>query len=391
MDVKILSSNLGLYRKAKKLSMKKIAEESGLPYNIYRKLESGQGSYFSDNLDSIAVALDVSNSKLIRPLRELRHVRLLTNKKFNERNTLLLDAGHWIVGYECIEDLLDDHIPNQLEAIRKQLTNKNDRAKQLANVTRKAFGLKYNDQIYSLCGLLESEGIKMGEVKVDSFDFFGFSINENDGGPAIIVNTFPSISVEQRIFAAAHELGHLLLHKSDYEVDTVKEKKQNDIEANEFASQFLMPEADFQEIWDHTSGLALIDRVIKIKQMYRVSYKTILYRRTIESTGGVNYWSRFQNEVMEVFRKKILCDDEIESYAKGDFRGNYPESRRDHEPETLYSIDFLICRLHRLVRQAVESDKINLSRGAEILNLSYEGMCELARSWYPPYRNKELL
>ncbi|ADG07796.1 protein of unknown function DUF955 [Kyrpidia tusciae DSM 2912] len=64
---------------------------------------------------------------------------------------------------------------------------------------------------------------------------------QEDGGPAIVVNTWDRISVERRIFSAAHELGHLLLHLSVYRVEEESEVKAQENEANLFASHFLMP------------------------------------------------------------------------------------------------------------------------------------------------------
>ncbi|MBI3927813.1 MAG: ImmA/IrrE family metallo-endopeptidase [Armatimonadetes bacterium] len=48
--------------------------------------------------------------------------------------------------------------------------------------------------------------------------------------------------MERRIFTAAHELGHLLLHKDAYQLDQAQEVKQEEVEANCFAGYFLMPE-----------------------------------------------------------------------------------------------------------------------------------------------------
>ncbi len=58
------------------------------------------------------------------------------------------------------------------------------------------------------------------ETTQDSF--FGLSVGERDGGAAVVVNTWDRISVERWIFAAAHELGHLLLHPAEYRRDATE-------------------------------------------------------------------------------------------------------------------------------------------------------------------------
>jgi len=79
-----------------------------------------------------------------------------------------------------------------------------------------------------------------------SDSFFGLSVAEDDGGPAIIVNVWERISVKRRIFSAAHELGHLLLHLDAYNVEESAEDKVQEREADVFASHFLMPEEALQ-------------------------------------------------------------------------------------------------------------------------------------------------
>ena len=55
-----------------------------------------------------------------------------------------------------------------------------------------------------------------------------------------------------------------------------KELGLGEEEANSFASSFLMPDASFQKEWKKTSGLALVDRVMKIKRIFNVSYRAVL-------------------------------------------------------------------------------------------------------------------
>jgi predicted HTH domain antitoxin len=44
-------------------------------------------------------------------------------------------------------------------------------------------------------------------------------------------------------------------------------------------------------------------------------------------------------------------------------------------------VDFIQDRLSRLVRKAVEQEKISLGRGAEVLGLSLQDMRDLTASW----------
>ena len=51
------------------------------------------------------------------------------------------------------------------------------------------------------------------------------------------------------------------------------------------------------------------------------------------------------------------------------------------EPLGLKSIDFQEDRFNRLVREALELDKISLSRAAEILGISLQEMLTLFHNW----------
>ena len=92
------------------------------------------------------------------------------------------------------------------------------------------------------------------------------------------MNVRDDISVERRIFTAAHELGHLLLHPRAYDVAQVEEHTDEEKEADLFASHFLMPSGVFQSEWRDTSGLPFVDRVLHVKRIFRVSYQTVLFR-----------------------------------------------------------------------------------------------------------------
>ena len=147
---------------------------------------------------------------------------------------------------------------------------------------RELVGLGEKGEIRDICGLLEDHGVKLLtlEEPYGGFDgFFGLSVNKDDGGPAVVVNTWKDVSVERRIFTAAHELGHLLLHSGDYlpggakkteETKDLEREREKEREANQFASHFLMPKSAFESEWDKTSGLRLLDRVLKVKRIFRV-------------------------------------------------------------------------------------------------------------------------
>jgi hypothetical protein len=39
-----------------------------------------------------------------------------------------------------------------------------------------------------------------------------------------------------------------------------------------------MPKEVFEQEWAETQGLAFVDRVLKVKRIFRVTYRTVLHR-----------------------------------------------------------------------------------------------------------------
>ena len=256
-----------------------------------------------------------------------------------------------------------------------------DHAVQMAARVREHLGIGGDEPIRDICGLLEAQGIKVGPVPTASQGFFGLSVAPSDGGPAIVVNTWDRISVERWIFTAAHEFGHLVLHLADYDVRQTDETEEHEKQANAFAAAFLMPGTAFRKEWDETYGLTLVERVLKVKRIFRVSYRTVLHRLAESGSVQGNIWARFQSDFQRRHGRVLLRNHEPEALAKDTFRANFPENLAAAEPEHLSPVDFPGDRLSRLVRRAIEGEEISLGRGAEILGRSLQDMRNLSASW----------
>lgn len=201
-----------------------------------------------------------------------------------------------------------------------------------------------------------------------SNSFFGLSVGEEDGGPAVVVNVWERISVERRIFSAAHELGHLMLHPDAYDVNQVEESKVEEHEADRFAGHFLMPDEGFRKEWNEAAGLHFVDRVFKVKRIFRVSYKTVLSRLIEYGDADSSIWKKFNIAYQRRFNRRLSFKEK-------------PMGMDAAEPFGMQRFDFFEDRFSRLTREAVEKDKISLSRGAEMLRIGIEEMQELLKDW----------
>ena len=372
----VIGANLRRLRAERGLTQAEVAASAGITRLAYRNLETGLSQPRTETLQELARALEAGIQDLVTPVVELRHVRFRSFQRLNTREQILAEVGRRLRDFNEIEEILADRIEPGLAAVAGSLP-----PADAAASTRELFRLGPCEPVRDICGLLEANGIKVLPLRVASDAFFGLSVAPAGGGPAVAVNVWERISVERWIFTAAHELAHLVLHLEDYDVVEKEEEKRQEREANLFASQFLMPQAVFAKEWEETRGMALFDRVLKVKRMFRVSYRTVLYRLSETGAYGSEIWRRFQAEAKRRTGRTLLKDDEPDALAVDAFRASFPEPSRAAEPEDLSPADFMEDRLFRLVRRAVEEEEITLARGAEILGLPLEEMRQLSASW----------
>lgn len=380
-----LSHNLRRLRGAKKLSQAEVAEQARLSRVAYGNIESGTAKPKVATLMRIAEVLGVKLQELLTPTRPLRAVRFRALKRMTSREQVLVDVARWLENYNELEQLLDEHVPFPFEELVRELPKKPggaERARAAAERARADLGLRPDDSIRDICGLLEERGgIKVFPMRVASDAFFGLSVAKDDDGPALVVNAWDRISVERWIFTAAHELGHLLLHLGAYDVTKTEEERDQEEEANQFASHFLMPQKLFAQEWNEARGLPLVDRVLKVKRIFRISYRTVLFRLSEQPTYGKRIWQQFQIAHKARFGHSLLRTNEPEALAPGDFSAAIVEPRAADEPTRLSSEDFVEDRLSRLVRSALEQENISVGRAAEILDLDLKTMRAVISAW----------
>ncbi len=328
----------------------------------------------SETLEALARALSVGVQELVRPVPTLHRVRFRSDKKMKRREQILTQVGRWLSDFNQLEELLGSRSQCRLGKIQGDCG-------EVAAKARERLGLGPREPIRDICGLLEAGDVKVYPIRMATDAFFGLSVGRADGGPAVVVNTWNRISVERWIFSAVHELGHLVLHLDAYDVDRSDEEDGQEREANRFAAAFLMPEAAFRSEWEESCGLHFVDRVLKVKRIFRVSYSTLLYRLGEIGLGDDDLWRRFHSEYARRTGKRLLKTDEPDALPPAAFRAGYPEPAAGAEPDRLSASDFSEDRLFLLVRKAVEGAQITLARGAEVLGLSLMEMRGLAASW----------
>ena len=351
----------------------------------YRDIEVGNAIPRLDSLQRIAAALGVAVPELLAPVRDLTRVRFRAQKKMMLRENILADVARWLDDYEELEDLLGRREEWRLGDLARKLRRSSRKGAELgkhaAALAREALDLG-DEVIRDMCGLLEDHGVKLLTAPVASEGFFGLSVGADDGGPAVLVNVWDRISVERWIFTAAHELGHLLLHPDAYDVSETEEAATEETEADAFAGYFIMPDHLFEKEWQEARGLGIVDRVFKVKRIFKVSWQSVLYRVAADRPKGERskLWQQFNVAYKIRFKQPLTRLSEPEALDPKEFGGR-PTDRVADEPARFIDDDFQEDRLSRLVREAVDAEKISLGRAAEILRLDLVEMRDLANSW----------
>lgn len=121
--------------------------------------------------------------------------------------------------------------------------------------------------VRNMVHLLEAKGVRVFSLAIDAKEVDAFSMWWN-GTPFVFLNT--QKSGEHSRFDAAHELGHLIMHRHGQPHGLEAEK-----EANAFASAFLMPAKSILATRLHFPTL---DSLIMAKKHWAVSVAALNYR-----------------------------------------------------------------------------------------------------------------
>ncbi|NJD27652.1 MAG: ImmA/IrrE family metallo-endopeptidase [Chloroflexi bacterium] len=372
-----IGANLQRMRGMRGLTQEAAAEAAGLSRAAYRNLEAGLSEPRASPLVALAKALQVSPADLLLPAPPPPQARFRSKLRLKDRPRILHDVGRELEDYASLERLVDEARPYLFAGFIAP--DDANRARAVAELVRERLELG-DDPIFDISGLLEDKvGSKVLWLEIASDGFFGMSVAEDGSGPAIVVNSWDRISVERQIFTAAHELGHLLLHRDEFNPDEVAEDVDAEREADRFAAYLLMPEPRFTKEWQEVRGLSLFDAVMKIKRIFRVSYRTVLHR--LDEQGLKDVWPRFMAQAKGRLGRALTRTDEPDPLSPAARGTAAPEPLRGREPFELVPSDFDPDRRMRLIRRALDERRMSLSRAAEILGLDLRKMRELHQSW----------
>ena len=207
MGIQDIGDNVRRHMKIRGLTIPQLSAKMGMGTAALSNLLNGKAEPKSSTLIKLSEALAVPFQELLAdapPLQSLRFrtAKTLSGREKAERDQLRHDTAIWLSDYQFLEESLGDKRTFKLAGIVE------DDPSKAALAVRKKLEVDADDPVYDISALMEKAGIKL---RLRAFGFkktFGLSVGEDDGGPAIVVNAEPGISVERQIFTIAHELGH---------------------------------------------------------------------------------------------------------------------------------------------------------------------------------------
>ena len=171
----------------------------------------------------------------------------------------------------------DDWIAARFEFPPHSLPNVNNKAAEdVAAAVRAYWGIGVRP-IGNMVNLLKSHGVKVFSLVEETRHLDGYSFWRNEK-PYVFLNTVKT--PEHSRFDAAHELGHLIMHRHGGSAHRSAED-----EAHAFASAFLMPPAD---LLAQIPVVKDLQHLIRNKQRWRVSVAALNY--ALHKIGVISDW-----------------------------------------------------------------------------------------------------
>lgn len=273
---------LGLARKRQRLTAKELAEKAGISPVTITRLETGQNQADATTLSKLAEVLDYPLEFFSKPdpsplSPEIVSFRSLSSMTAKERNAALSAGENGVEVYEWLAKTYN--LPSlDLPNFDPELT-----PEAAADALRQHWGLGYQP-VVNLMKLLEAKGIRVLGLEENTANVDAFSFWQDDTA-YVFLNSFKS--AERSIFDTAHELGHLILHKHGPTSGNDEDTRTAEVEANRFASAFLMPEEDVKA---RMPRLITADLIIRAKKRWRVSAMALTYRLHHLSRPMLSEW-----------------------------------------------------------------------------------------------------
>lgn len=262
--------NLKIARESRGLSQSKLASILKITQASLSRFEKGQLVLSEDLVSSAAKCLDYPVSYFAREIATATETTLFYRKKasMTMKDLSVLESRISILA-NCFDELAESIEIPELNVPAVEPTSDNT-PEEIAFKIRNYLKVPQGP-IDNIVSLFERNGIVVVFIDMDDMDKFdGLTMFTNKQIPVIWINK--NMPNDRKRFNLAHELGHLVMHLRSDDLDKSEAVKEK--EANDFASEFLMPRSLCKEDF-----FDIKYKDLDLRKMYwKVSKAAIIYR-----------------------------------------------------------------------------------------------------------------
>jgi len=303
-------------REARGYTLEQVADHLGITkqaVSLYEKsMRQPRADYFQQLVEYLRVPPHYFSRPPLAPQSSPRHYRSLTTVTKKARDTAEQKA-RWL---QEIAHFLAEHVelnpallpPCEFPANPNQI--RHDAVEDSAANLRRLWNLG-DGVISNVVHLLENKGIIVARFPLysDKLDAFSF-VEDGTALPYIILAADKNNYFRSR-HDAAHELGHLVLHRN-VPSQALKDKptfKNMELQAHRFASAFLLPARTFGKEWITSD----INSLKNIKLKWKSAIQAMIMR-----AGDLGIISKSQKESLLIaagrkgWKRREPFDDDIE-------------------------------------------------------------------------------
>lgn len=265
MTASELADKIGVSRQAvlqyeKNESKPKLETE----FTIITTLHFPRDFFYMDNLNSVPV-----ENTFFRALSTTKKIDLQTQEEKTKFIVYIYEFLNNYFNYPQL-DLPEINIDMDLD-------NK-DNIEDIATTVRNYWGLGMQP-IENMVNLLENKGIIVSTLNINNKKIDAFTqVHEiNNKEKFCVVLSNDKQSVARRNFDAAHELGHIILHRNIEKLEelTLEEQRKLEEQANSFAAAFLLPKnVFFNDLKDPIN----LEYYKELKKKWKVSIAAMVMR-----------------------------------------------------------------------------------------------------------------
>ena len=265
-------------RKRRQITQTDLARTLGIVPKTIQRYEHGQEVPKDERLAQLASTLGFPAEFFLdsRPLPEIP-APALSFRAYSKLKARVRDNAVAVAQLSVgIEAMLTEHfeLPElEVPDVREEASS----PVHAAQIVRSTWALG-SGPISNMVHLLEAKGVRLFSLAEDAKDVDAFCF-WHDAKPFVVLNR--AKSAERGRFDAAHELGHLAMHRHiDFRNRDVER------EADQFAGEFLVPAASLET---QIPSLITLETVKKLKKFWSVSAMAMV--RRLKDIGKLTDWN----------------------------------------------------------------------------------------------------